>query len=276
MSVVGFARAPVRLLGARRPTLRSTAWTVASIGGFVVVWVIAALITNRSGTTLVPTPWHVFDKLAFLTHHRFAGKTLPMHALASAGRWGLGFAFAVGIGAPLGILFGSVPLVRAAVSPLFEFLRFIPPFAWIPLAILWLGATESSQALIVFIAAFPPVVINAQVAAAGVSPVLLRASRTLGAGRLRQLVNVIVPVAMPGVLVGMRTALSNGWMALIAAEMLAGNSGLGFLIIQSESNDDVALAMAGMIAIAITAVIIDLGLIVLGKRLIRWRVNASA
>jgi len=261
-----------------RPGVKSgydAAMGTSSIVALFAIWFIAAVFTNRQHPGLVPTPIDVAHTIVNLTAHPFGGHTLPMHALSSLGRWGLGFAVAVVLGVPLGILFGAVPLVREAVSPIFEFLRYIPPFAWIPPAVLWLGSGQTSQALIVFIAAFPAIVISTQVGAAGVDPALLRASRTLGAGALRRLTQVVTPVALPGVFAGVRVAASNGWMALIAAELIGGRVGVGFLIQQGSDNGAIDVVMAGMVAIAVTAAILDLVVIALSKRLTRWRKSAA-
>jgi ABC-type nitrate/sulfonate/bicarbonate transport system permease component len=261
-----------------RPSIKSgydALMGASSVVALFVVWFIAAVLTNRHHPGLVPTPMDVARTVVNLTAHPFGGHTLPMHALSSLGRWGLGFVFAAILGVPLGILFGAVPLVREAVSPIFEYLRYIPPFAWIPPAVLWLGSGQTSQALIVFIAAFPAIVISTQVGAAGVDPLLVRASRTLGAGVIRRLTQVITPVALPGILAGLRVAASNGWMALIAAELIGGRVGVGFLIAQGQDNGEINVVMAGMVAIAVTAAILDLIVIALSKRLTRWRKSAT-
>lgn len=261
-----------------RPHIKSgydAALGVSSVVALFVVWYIAAVISNQHHPGLVPTPMDVARTLVNLTAHPFGGHTLPMHALSSLGRWALGFVFAAILGVPLGILFGAVTLVREAASPIFEFLRYIPPFAWIPPAVLWLGSGETSQALIVFIAAFPAIVISTQVGAAGVDPALLRASRTLGAGPTRRLTQVITPVALPAIFAGVRVAASNGWMALIAAELIGGRVGVGFLIAQGQNNGEINVVMAGMVAIAVTAAALDLIVIAINKRLTRWRKSAA-
>ncbi len=255
---------------------RDAAWGAASIAAFFLLWYVAAEVTNSRHPGLVATPWHVFTTLTDLTTEPFAGRVLPLHVLSSLGRWGPGFGFAVLIGVPLGILFGAVRIVREAVAPLFEFVRYIPPFAWIPLDILWLGTGERAQALIVFIAAFPAVVISTQVGAAGVDPALLRASTNLGAGRVRRLTQVITPVALPAILSGIRISASNGWMGLIAAELIGGRVGVGFLIGQGQANGDISIVMAGMVAIAITAALLDLIVLSVGKRLTRWRTSVGS
>lgn len=245
---------------------------VPSVGLFLVVWWVAAAVTGPN----VPGPWSVASTFWDLTTSQFAGLTLPEHVLSSLSRWGLGFAWAVGGGVPLGVALGASPYVRAAVTPIFDFLRNIPPFAWIPLAVLWLGAGQTSAALIVFIAAFPPVVISTQVGVANVDPALLRASRSLGANRLQTATQVVTPVTLPAIFTGVRIAVSNGWMALIAAELISGTEGVGFLIIQGQENNDVSIVMAGMVAIGLTGAAITGAVNALGKRWTRWRKASGA
>src|SRR6185369_7070039 len=127
--------------------------------------------------------------------------------------------------------------------------RYIPPFAWVPIAVLWFGASTMTQALVVFIAAFPACVINAQLGIEQVDPILLRAGRMLGAGSLRSLVRIALPVAAPAIFTGMRIAFSNGWMALVGAELVVGKQGLGFLISQGQINDSASTILVGMITI---------------------------
>lgn len=273
--VVVVERQPSRWYRVDRNSWYDAGFGVASVVMLFVVWAVAALITNHHHAGLVPTPVKVAKSFVNLSTNDFAGHTLLGHVLSSLSRWGLGFIVAVVVGAPLGIVFGSISLVREAASPIFEFLRYIPPFAWIPPAVLWFGSGQTSQALIVFIAAFPAIVISTQVGAANVDPALLRASRTLGAGVLRRLAQVITPIALPGIFAGVRVAASNGWMALIAAELIGGRVGVGFLIAQGEDNGAIDIVMVGMVAIAVTAAILDLVVIALSKRLTRWRKSAA-
>lgn len=246
-------------------------WIAISIFLFFLVWWLASIIAGFTSPGLVPGPFTVAGKFAELCVTQFAGLTLPMHVLSSLGRWGLGVGVAVVLGIPFGVMFGAVPDVRSALGPVFEFLRYIPPFAWIPLAILWMGAGETSAAFIVFVAAFPAVVISTQVGIVNVDPRLPRASINLGAGRVRTILNVVSPVALPSMLSGVRVAASNGWMALIAAEMIGGTQGVGFLIIQGQQGGSVTVVMAAMAAIGMTGAAIDVIVNAIGNRMTRWR-----
>lgn len=248
-------------------------WVAVSLALFLVVWFIASLIT---GPRLVPGPIEVAQTFVGLLVEPLAGLTLPGHVLSSLTRWGTGFLTAVLIGVPVGIAFGAIRPVRYAAAPVFEFLRYIPPFAWIPLAILWMGSGQTSAAFIVFVAAFPAVVISTQVGIANVDQRLTRAAVNLGAGRLRVIGEVLAPVAVPSIFTGIRVAVSNGWMAVVAAEMIGGTQGVGFLIIQGQENGNVSVVMAGMIAIGITGALIDWLVNILSRRATPWRKSSDS
>jgi ABC-type nitrate/sulfonate/bicarbonate transport system permease component len=141
----------------------------------------------------------------------------------------------------------------------------------VPIAVLWFGASTTTQASIVFIAAFPACVINTQLGVGQVDPILLRAARTLGAGSATTLGRVVLPVAAPAVFTGLRIAFSNGWMALVGAELVVGKQGLGFLISQGQINDSAATILVGMIAIGVLGVVIDLALQRAQRVLLPWR-----
>lgn len=257
---------------ARAPRERSTKisppWILASLTLFLALWFGMSLV---AGPKLLPNPLAVVQTFMGLTTEPMAGLTLPGHVLSSLTRWGTGFGVAVCIGVPLGIAFGAIPLVRQAFTPVFEFLRYIPPFAWIPLAILWMGAGQTSAAFIVFIAAVPAVIISTQVGIVNVDPRLPRAAMNLGSSRMRTVAQILAPVALPSIFTGIRVAVSNGWMAVVAAEMISGTQGVGFLIIQGQENGDVSIVISGMIAIGATGSLIDWIVNIVSRRLTPWR-----
>ena len=132
-------------------------WGGASLALLVLAWFVATrgdlpIVPAR----LLPSPAVLIERFAVLATTSFGGSDLFAHALASLGRWLIGVLSAIAIGLPLGVAFAWLPPVRAAAMPVFELLRYIPPFAWVPIAVLWFGASTTTQAMVVFIAAFPP------------------------------------------------------------------------------------------------------------------------
>lgn len=231
-----------------------------SLATLLAAWWIATAIPGLVPMRVLPSPPDVVTRFAALVAEPFSGSTLAGHALVSLQRWSIGVAAAVALGVPVGIALAWLPPLRPVVTPAFELLRYIPPFAWVPIAVLWFGASTTTQAAIVFIAAFPACVINTQLGVSEVDSILVRAARTLGAGSATTLGRVVMPVAAPAVFTGLRIAFSNGWMALVGAELIVGKQGLGFLISQGQINDSAATILVGMIAIGVLGMLIDIAL----------------
>jgi ABC-type nitrate/sulfonate/bicarbonate transport system permease component len=243
----------------------------AALVTLLAAWLIATAIPGIVPARVLPSPIDVVARFATLLVDTFSGSTLAGHALASLHRWIVGVLTALAIGVPVGIVLAWLPPVRAGITPIFELLRYIPPFAWVPIAVLWFGASTTTQALIVFIAAFPACVINPQLGVAQVDPIRVRAAKTLGAGAWTMLGRVALPVAAPAIFTGVRIAFSNGWMALVGAELVVGKQGLGFLISQGQSNDSTTTILVGMITIGMLGALIDVGLQRLQRRLLPWK-----
>ena len=192
------------------------AYGAAAIASLLALWFAATAIPGVVDDKVLPSPVAVVLRFATLAVDTFSGSTLFGHAAASLARWLIGVAVAVGLGVPLGVLLAWLPPFRPAVTPVFELFRYIPPFAWVPIAVLWFGASTTTQAAIVFIAAFPACVINTQLGVAQVDSILLRAAKTLGAGAATTLSRVVLPVAAPAIFTGIRIAFSNGWISACA------------------------------------------------------------
>jgi len=245
-----------------------------ALGTLLCVWWLVTAIPGLVPPRVLPSPIDVVARGAALIAEPFSGSTLFGHAAVSLQRWLIGVGVAIAIGLPVGIVLAWLPPLRAVITPVFELLRYIPPFAWVPIAVLWFGASTLTQAAIVFIAAFPACVINTQLGVGQVDPILLRAARTLGAGSTTTLGRVVLPVAAPAVFTGLRIAFSNGWMALVGAELVVGKQGLGFLISQGQINDSAATIVVGMAAIGVLGVLIDLALQRAQRLLLPWKTAA--
>jgi ABC-type nitrate/sulfonate/bicarbonate transport system permease component len=237
----------------------------------IVIWWLVTDVTHLMSPHILASPVAVAKTLGNLMVHPFAGSTLPQHAAASLNRWARGFGFAIIIGVPLGAIFAWYADARSAINPIFETLRYIPPFAWIPLAILWLGIGTTAQASVVFVAAFPPCVINTHKAIVTIEPTIFKAARTAGASRISSLMHVAMPTATPGIVAGLRIAVSNGWMALMGAELIVGTSGLGFLINAGGENGEPSVIIAGMVCIGVLGFALDEIVQVVTRPLLQWR-----
>ncbi|PXY23734.1 hypothetical protein BAY59_29300 [Prauserella coralliicola] len=266
-------RRPVPATARRRtwPALGTLGLASSGIVTLVAAWWIAADVFDLSENGVLASPLAVLERLVTLTYDPLAGLTLPGHALASFERWGAGFAVAAALGLLLGFAFAWWPGFRSALLPAFEVLRYIPPFAWIPLAILWFGPGFTAQAFVVFIAVLPPCVLNAELGVRSVDDYVVKASRVLGASRMSTLVTTVVPASLPTALTGLRIGVGNGWMALMGAELIVGRSGLGYVILSGQQSNDPATVLAGMVAIGVLGALMDRGVRFMANPFIRWR-----
>jgi ABC-type nitrate/sulfonate/bicarbonate transport system permease component len=233
-------------------------WTLSLLGlaTFFGLWSAIAL----SGITpplFLPTPWAVVERMMELTTQPFAGYTIQEHLLSSVGRYLMGFGLAVTIGIPLGLAMGWFRGLDAAVTPLFEAVRFVAPIAWVPFAALWFGTGIGGPTLIIFTGAFPPALINAYRGARFVELRLIEAARTLGAGNWRIIVEVLLPASVPSIVAGLRISAGLGWQSLIGAELIVASSGIGYLMVKGQSNISTTTVMSGMIAIGVVGFLID-------------------
>jgi ABC-type nitrate/sulfonate/bicarbonate transport system permease component len=244
-----------------------------------VLWIAlwwAVVIAFGVSKDFLPTPYEVVRRIVVLAYEPLGAGTLWWHAWTSIVRLLSGFAAAIAIGVPLGLTMALVRPVNYLARPLFELFRYVPPIAWAPFAIFWFGAGNNAQAYVIFSAAFPPVLINSYRGVQMIDKRLIDAARTLGARAHTILAEVALPGAMPYVMTGLRIGLAGGWMALIAAEIVASTGsrdGLGYLILQGQQSLAADLTIGAMVMIGIIGAIIDLGLQWLNGRFDNWRMH---
>ena len=234
---------------------------LTALGGasFLALWSAAAMagLTSRE---FLPAPWDVVARFAQLVVNPFAGYTLFEHLLSSFQRFGLGFVLAVLVGIPLGLLMAWFGWVDRIVAPCFEAVRFIAPIAWVPFAALWFGTGIGGPVLIIFMGAFPPVLINTYRGAKQVDRKYIEASQMLGASSLRSMTQVLLPAAVPSIVAGLRISAGLGWQSLVGAELIVASRGVGYLMVKGQAAVSTATVMSGMIAIGIVGILIDVGL----------------
>jgi ABC-type nitrate/sulfonate/bicarbonate transport system permease component len=182
-------------------------------------------------------------------------------------------AVAVAVAVPLGFFMGLYRPVEDLVDGLLNLLRPIPPLAWIPLAILWFGIGERSVVFITLLSAFFAMLLNTIAGVRGVEKSLIRAALSLGASRRVLLTRVIFPATLPSLFTGLRIALGVSWMSIVAAELIAASSGLGFLITYYRELMRPDIILVGMLSIGIVGFLMDRGLQWLERRLVPWRVT---
>lgn len=244
---------------------------VLSILTIILVWV---LLASGQGS-LIPSPQATGSKFIDMMRHPISDATLPMHIWVSLCRVLLAFAAAIALGVILGVLFGWNETFRSVVSPVFEILRPIPPIAWIPLVILLFGIGEFPKIFIVFIGSFVPIVLNTQSGMESIDPLLISAGKALGANRRQLLIDVAFPATIPAILAGIKTALSSGWMCVVAAEMIVAKQGVGFLIVRGQESGDTALIVVCMFAIGIVNAFLSFVLTKLEGVLCPWQFSKT-
>ncbi|HEX2114344.1 MAG TPA: ABC transporter permease [Alphaproteobacteria bacterium] len=219
---------------------------------------------------VLPSPLAVLEAGWTMTQKPFAGNLLQAHILASLQRFAMGFGLAALIGVPLGLVMGRYRVIDDAVSPIFEGLRFIAPLAWVPFAALWFGTGIGGPVMVIFAGAFPPCVINAYRGAQLVETRLVEAAQTLGARNVRIIAEVLLPGALPSIVAGLRVSAGLAWQSLIGAELIVVSAGIGYVMVQGQSNLSPAIVMAGMLAVGAVGLAIDV-LLRLAERTVRKR-----
>ena len=244
---------------------------ISSLMVFVVLWIILA---NKGGSML-PTPTETFSRFIDILTKPISKATLPLHIWVSLRRVLIAFAFAVFIGISLGVGLGWGIKFNAFFGPVFEILRPIPPIAWIPMVILWFGIGEMAKVVIVFIGAFIPIVLNTSAGIKAIDPLLISAGKILGASKRQLLFDVALPATVPAILAGIRTALSGGWMCVVAAEMVVARQGVGFLIVRGQEIGDTALIVVCMLTIGVVSALLSTILTKLEGVLCPWQFSET-
>jgi ABC-type nitrate/sulfonate/bicarbonate transport system permease component len=240
----------------------------------ILVWQFASTVWLPSidphMVVLMPAPTTIARTAAGLV----ASGELFFHLVASLKREAWAFLFAA-TAIPLGIAMGWWRLVYNQVNPIMEILRPIPPLAWIPLSILWFGIGDAQNQFIIFLGMFFPILINTIVGVKNVDPNLVRAARSLGAPEYKVLSRIILKGSLPQIITGVRIGLGVGWMALVAAELVGANSGLGFLINDARSMLRTDTIVVGMLTIGLVGLLIDTAIRTLGRKFLPWSLALS-
>lgn len=224
-----------------------------AMAAIAAIWQVAVVVLAPPSAILPPP-----GKVAHTFFEELFSGELLVNAGISLTRVTTAWIISAVIAIPLGVLIARSKLAERLIDPVIELFRPISPLAWIPLAILWFGIGEAGKIFIIFIATFFPILLNTVDGIKRVDPVLIRAGRVLGCTSSRELFfRVMLPAALPTILVGLRISFGTGWAAIIAAELVAANSGLGYLIADGMEILRSDLVMVGMIAIGIIGVLVD-------------------
>jgi NitT/TauT family transport system permease protein len=246
--------------------VKETLPSLAVIAALIAAWWITVVATH---SVIFPTPWAVVTG----TFELLKDGTLWRHIGASLMRVGVGFGLAVCVAVPLGLWMGWVRGAYRMLNPIFQILRPISPIAWIPIAILWFGVGDASPIYLIFISSVFPMVVQTTVGVHTIEKRYLRAAENFGVSRRTLFRQVVIPAVLPQVITGMRIGLGVAWLVVVAAEMIALHSGLGYMIMDSRNaGNRYDLVVAGMIIIGLIGLSLD-GIMRLleGLKSVRWR-----
>ncbi|CDF97157.1 MULTISPECIES: taurine ABC transporter permease TauC [unclassified Pseudomonas] len=222
----------------------------------------------------LPSPSAVLQKGWLLATSGYMDATLWQHLGASLGRIGLGLLLAVLTAVPVGIAIGSSRIARGVFDPLIEFYRPIPPLAYLPLIVIWCGIGELSKVLLIYLAIFAPIAIATATGVRTVDPAKVRAAQSLGATTAQLIRHVILPSALPDILTGIRIGLGVGWSTLVAAELIAATSGLGFMVQSAAQFLVTDVVVLGILVIALIAFAMEMSLRAVQRKLVPWHGQA--
>jgi len=225
-------------------------WPILAAALLLLLWKFAVA---WSGTKVFPSPHDVQKGLAELLRKGL----LWGYIGDSLGRVAIGFGLATALGIPFGLTLGWYPAANRVVNPLFQLLRPISPIAWIPVAVILFGIGGRAATFLIFLAAFFPIVFTCVNSVSHVPAVFRHVGRNFGLSAPQLLARVIFPAALPQILIGLRIALGIAWLVVVAAEMIAVDSGLGYLVIDARNSGkryDLVLAailLIGLIGLAL-------------------------
>jgi NitT/TauT family transport system permease protein len=229
-------------------------WPLATAAVTLTAWQISVRWT---GTTVFPLPFDVLRGLGELARRGL----LWSYIGDSLMRVGAGYSLAVFVGIPAGLALGWYPLAGAAANPLIQMLRPISPLAWIPLAIVWFGTGNLAAIFLIFLASFFPIVLSTMNGVGNIPLMYRQAGQNFGLSSPSLLRRVVFPAALPQVLVGLRISLGVAWLVIVAAEMIAVTSGLGYMIIDARNaGKRYDLVIAGMLIIGVIGLALDLSI----------------
>lgn len=258
----------------------------ASLVVLLVAWSVVAAADLVEPHYLTPSPLEVWD--AFVranSHHPVGGGVdrvvrgeenyfLWEHLVVSLRRIGLGLVLGVLVGVPLGLLMGTVRWVGDLVGPYVDFLRSLPPLAYIGFLVAWFGIYDTSKVWLLFLAAFPPITLATINGVRGVRQDQLNAARSLGASGLQLTTQVVLPATLPDILSGLRVAVGFAWTTVVAAELVNGLPGIGGLAYLSGTQNKIALSVACILVIGLTAIALDAVIRSIEKLVVPWRGKA--
>jgi NitT/TauT family transport system permease protein len=250
---------------------KNVGWVILPFVCLIAFWVLLR-VSGLINPSLLPSPLEVAQTF----WSRLVHGNLLIDILMSVQRVVIGLLLGMLLAVPVGFLIGWYRPVRRFVDPLINFFRALPPIALIPLVIVYLGIGEMAKVVILFYASFFAAVIVMYEGMMQISPVYIRVARTLGATDLEIFLKVMMPMSVPHMLTALRVALGVAWATLVAAELVAAQQGLGAMIQNASAFFDLRSIYLGIICIGVLALLMDVALRLLSRRLVSWQDKSGA
>lgn len=255
--------------------VRISARALRIIGAVTVITILAlwALVTGLGlvKPVFLPSPWTILTTFKTLQLEGYANSSLAQHTLISLMRVSIAFVAATALAIPTGIVMALHDPFRGVMDPIIEFYRPLPPLAYLPLIVIWLGIGEVAKVTLIFLAVFAPICLSARAGVRSVSREKILVAGTLGATRWQIIRHIILPGALPEILTGMRVGIGFGWTTLVAAEMVAATAGLGFMVVNARKFLRTDTVIAGIFVIGVIAYGFDLFMRFVERKLVPWK-----
>lgn len=235
----------------------------------VILWFLATNL-GYIKPLFLPSPQELIETILELVQVGYRQIPLQTHILVSLARALVAFAVAGLVGIPLGLLMGFFPVINATLDPFVQFFRPLPKLALIPLVVLWFGIGELAKFVLIFMATFLTVVVAAAAAVRGVPENRLRVARALGVNQYQLFHYVIFPSVLPELFTGMRVGVGIGWTTLIAAEMIAATSGVGWMVLNASSYLRTDVVLLGIVILGGTGYLLDVVIVFIQNKFIPW------
>jgi ABC-type nitrate/sulfonate/bicarbonate transport system permease component len=258
----------LRRFGLRRH--RYSLISVATVLGLLALWVVVTTLGLASPRVL-PSPTQLITELGVLLAEGYAGKPLWVHVGASALRTTSGFLLGLAVGIPIGLLIGTSRIISSVLSPIFAALRPIPAIAFIPLFIIFFGIGEPPKIFLIFLVTLYYVVLNTSAGVRLVPRILLQAGANQGLSGRQLFTDVIIPAALPQIFTGIKTAAALSWGLVVAAELIAAQEGLGYLISDAGTFFRIPDVYLGILIIGAIGLLLESVIVAVENRVLHWR-----
>ncbi len=244
--------------------------TVVTVAVILALWFLATNL-HWIDTRIFPTPQATWKAFVAVCSGGYKNHTLLQHLSASMGRLFLAFGLAAVTGIIMGLVCGWSAYARAVFEPMIEFYRPLPPLAYYTLLVLWMGIGNESKVALLYLACLPPIFITCCAGVRGISPLYLESAETLGASKRKVFVHIILPACLPDIITSLRTAIGVGYSTVVAAEMVAATSGIGWMVLDASNYLRNDIVFAGIFVMSFTGIVIDQALRLLEKKAVPWK-----